>query len=349
MQESVLKHKKLTFQKFGANTSVLGAMTYRAGALWPYRFVASVWRDLLDHHPSLSVETSTPVLVVHVSESRDEVTEAYPYFVLTDRGAIKARHVVHATNGHVAQLVPGLRGKLAGTVGHMSAQRPGARLAGADGSRSWSIIYGRGFDYVTQRPVGPDGRAGDLMLGGGWASSPGQGVDMLGKYDDATTDALTAAHLLGIFPAVFGPDWGDTTASCDASLSDDTTPSSPADSATPSKPHGNNSIPCIWTGVLGIPADYRPFVGRLDESTTDRPLPSWAKNPAPGVARPEVPAGEWISAGYMGDGMVWAWLCGTAVGDMLCGRDVAWLPPELRADKERVRKANMTDLLDEVT
>ncbi|GKT44461.1 uncharacterized protein ColSpa_04642 [Colletotrichum spaethianum] len=74
-------------------------------------------------------------------------------------------------------------------------------------------------------------------------------------------------------------------------------------------------------------------------------------------------AGEWVSAGYGGDGMVWAWLCGTALAVMISGKEgVAlekgvgfpggkleeWFPKELLITEARVKRADMSNLVDEI-
>ncbi|KAI0014501.1 FAD dependent oxidoreductase-domain-containing protein, partial [Xylariomycetidae sp. FL0641] len=153
-------------EKFGPNDAVVGAISYRAGALWPFRLVSCVWADLLAAYPdSLSLQTETPVEGIAPCGG-----ERGGFVVSTPRGDIECAHVVHATNAFATQLVPGLRGKMTGFRAHMTAQRPGAQFPASGGARSWSIMYGSAFDYVTQRPstVEEDGTEvpGDLMLGG---------------------------------------------------------------------------------------------------------------------------------------------------------------------------------------
>jgi len=58
-----------------------------------------------------------------------------------------------------------------------------------------------------------------------------------------------------------------------------------------------------------------PFVGRLESTLTGR-------SPVK-VTLPEdiIYPGEWVSAGYNGEGMVNAWGCGVALGLMVLGRE----------------------------
>ncbi|KAF6822588.1 inositol hexaphosphate kinase kcs1 [Colletotrichum musicola] len=308
-----------------AGDHVFGALVYDAGALWPYRLVASCWKELLgESGGSLSIETRTPV-----EEVTTEGTEKWPYVVRTARGSIRARHVVHATNAHASQFLPGLRGKMAGAKAHMTAQKPGERFHWRDGSRSWSFLYGGMFDYVTQRPNG------DVMLGGGFVRSLGQGVDMVGVYDDGDTEAMTIAHVAGVMESVFGERW-------------------------------DGSVSRVWSGILCFTGDMAPFVGRVPEGISGR-----KRSAAKGKTAKEVEeegwegaaAGEWMSAGYCGDGMVWAWLCGTALGVMIAGREGEdlpkgpgfpggkldeWFPRDLLVTEARVKKADLSNLVDDL-
>ncbi|CRK17779.1 hypothetical protein BN1708_003057 [Verticillium longisporum] len=307
-------------KKFGANESVAGALSYRAGAIWAYRFAVSIWKRLLDDFPEqLFVETMTPVEAI--STSPDELAD-FPYIVHTPRGTVHVRHVVHATNAFASHLVPGLRSKITGVRAHMSSQRPGDLFPNCQGQRSWGVIYGGAFDYVTQRPSSPDEPQGDLMLGGGFSRSLKQGVDQVGLYDDgARIDALTVSHISGIFPAVFSPKWGE-----------------------------GASVENAWSGILGMTGDFLPFVGRLHSGLTGRKV---ASKKVRGLH------GEWIAAGFSGEGMVWAWLSGTALGIMVdgCeeeelaaapgrpkGKTVEWLPRELMVSSARMRSADISNL-----
>lgn len=324
-------------KSFGVNELVIGAISYPAGALWPYRFVTAMWKQLLTHFPeSLAIETGTAVESVQTTADPN-----LPYIVSTSRGHIHARHVVHATNGFASQLLPELAGKAAGVRCHMTAQRPGTNFAKTDGKRSYSVIYGSGFDYITQRPPprADDKEEGDeLMIGGGLFQSGKQGMDMFGDYDDRKLDAMTLMHLEGVMPTIFN--WG-------------------------AERPGRRMIKA-WSGVVGFSGDMMPLVGRLDSRITKRPIVKSTSNlpfPIEKKRVSSVEPGEWIAAYFCGDGMVWAWLCGTALGIMLTGSEhedlpkepgrpdgrlVDWFPPELLPTWARVQKMDISDLADEL-
>lgn len=316
-------------ERFGVNGRVAGAVSYPAGALSPYRLVTALWRRLLDEFPgALAVETGTTVEEVRVNDentrsSKLEDAGSFPYAVVTSRGQILARHVVHATNAYTSQLVPGLRGKGTPALCHMTAQRAADYFPDKDGSRSWSVIFGQGFDYVTQRPTG------EMMIGGGYFQGPKQGMDLMGVSDDTKIDALTVMHLEGVMPTIFDPGY--------------------------EVEGGGARVIRAWSGAIGVTPDFMPLIGRLDPRITSRKVKQDSKGDG------GVTPGEWISAYFCGDGMVWAWLCGVALGIMITGSEDEvlsaepgrpagkledWFPSELYAGWERVKGMDVVDLAD---
>ncbi|KAF4181652.1 hypothetical protein CNMCM7927_000531 [Aspergillus lentulus] len=296
-----------------------GIITYKAGALWPYRFVTSLYASLLStYSATFSIETNTPVTAIQVNSGN----VSRPFTVQTPRGHITAAHVVHATDAFAANLLPGLKGKIFPVRGHVTAQNPGTLFPKLGGARSWSFIHRRGFDYVSQRPG-----TGELIAGGGLVQSPEKGMDEFGIWRDDRSSFAIRAYLDGLLPTMFGVhNWG-------------------ADIGA--------RVKMAWTGCMGFTPDLLPYVGILDQKITQRKVPTArsskdAKHPA-----------EWISAGFQGEGMVLAWLSGVAVGLMLVGEDDEvfeqapgipggkigeWLPEEFACSKQRVDYSNVSDL-----
>ncbi|CAD0115504.1 unnamed protein product [Aureobasidium uvarum] len=316
-------------EKFAVSDQVVGASSYQAGALWPYRFVTAVWNGLLQDYPQrITIETNTPVLSIDKEGPSD-----YAYNVYTDRGVISCKHVVHATNAWMGHLLPKLNKKATGMRAHMSAQNPGHHnYEGFNGDRSWSLVYGPDdFDYMTQRPFS-DG-IGDMMLGGGTFRSKNNGLDQIGIWDDSRTDVLTSAHLAGILPIVF---------------SRENQQREPARQAKFLQQH--------WSGILSLTGDALPFVGKLNTRVTGR---SSAQN----SGKDSNDSAEWISAGYNGEGMVYAWLCATALGIMIMGSEdvdipaapgfpggrlYEWFPTEFLLDDKRFNRIDVLDLADQL-
>lgn len=303
-------------QQFAVSDQVIGVISYQAGALWPYRFVTSIWNDLLQSYPKhITLETNTPALSID--------KQGTIYNVATNRGVIKCNHVVHATNAWMGHLLPHLNKKATGMRAHMSAQNPGDEYnyKGFHGDRSWSMIHGPDdFDYMTQRP------SGDIMLGGGAFRSKNDGLDQIGIWDDSRTDVFTSAYLAGILPIVFSQE------------------KQKSQSHTQSR-----YLQQHWSGIISLTGDLLPFVGKLDSGV-------YAKNAQGNAA-------EWIAAGYNGEGMVFAWLCGTALGLMIMGSEQEdipvspgfpggslydWFPKELRLDRKRYDRIDVLDLADQL-
>ncbi|PLB52599.1 nucleotide-binding domain-containing protein [Aspergillus steynii IBT 23096] len=313
-------------QKFGLSSHAHGAITYRAGAMWPYRLVSSLYSHLLAKYgPSFAIETSTEVQDIHM-----ENDEATPYYLRTSRGVIRARHIVHATDGFTANLIPGLKGKIFPVRGHMSAQEADGPSSDLDGTRSWSFIDKKGFEYITQRPqesAGCHSPGGEIMLGGGLFQSADKGLDEIGIWKDNGASPIISAYLSGIWSVAMRDE--------------------------------NTRVLQLWTGCMGFTIDLLPFVGRVHPRFTGRvPHRSSRRGKSSENSRSDAP-NEWITAGFGGDGMVSAWLSGTAVGLMLLGRDkiehesqpgrpagkvTDWLPKQLRLSGARIRRANIYKL-----
>ncbi|KAF5858695.1 hypothetical protein ETB97_003862 [Aspergillus alliaceus] len=324
-QDTMIWDAKQAQEKFGANSHCYGAISYRAGAMWPYRLVTSIYKSLQTKYQSaFSIETSTRVEEIYVQDNDD-----MPYLVRTSRGNIRTTHVIHATDAYVPNLIPGLKGKIFPVRGHMSAQAAKGPSSQLDGSRSWSIIGKKGFEYITQRPrqsAGPHSPGGEIMLGGGLCKSDGKGMDEIGIWKDNNVDTTVSAYLGGIWSVV---------------LEDE---------------HAH--VLQLWSGCMGWTPDLVPFVGKVSPTFTKRRRVS---NPHGGTtSEPEsTPANEWITAGFNGDGMVLAWLSGTAVGLMVLGREndhlearpgrpagkvTDWLPKEVYLTESRARDLSIFKL-----
>ncbi|KAI0843604.1 DAO-domain-containing protein [Hypoxylon sp. FL0890] len=161
----------------GANKTVKGAVSYPAANMSPYNFVSCVWKSLLSRYPFfLYIKTHTTVVSIQA-----QVLRQHAYEVITTNETFECNHVVHATNAFATELVPGLRGKLTGMLGTMTALRPSILFPYLDGGRrSWVVSYGHGHDIATQRSL-KYGGSGDMILG----------------------DPIHLAHLRGILPTLF--------------------------------------------------------------------------------------------------------------------------------------------------
>ena len=223
----------------------------------------------------------------------------------------------------------------------MSAQRPGTSLSRAtgDGARSY-VFYpgGIGYDYLTQLPTGEH----ELMFGGGWTSAFDSVLVDLGRADDTGFSASVASHLAGALPLFFGErSWGR-----------EKVPERTGDEGEVE--WGQGRTKAQWSGILGISADGLPWVGRLPSRIAGRAAPPASS--APKARNKETDAehnitaapGEWIAAGYTGEGMVHAWMSGKALAAMVLDQEddiKSWFPEILRITEPRWKKANLEEYI----
>lgn len=287
-----------------------------AGAIWPYKFVTAIL-DILKtkHQNDFHIETRTPVLDISVNPPNDTNLR---FAVHTSRGTVRAKHVIHCTNAHVGNLVPGLRGNVYPIRGQMSAQLPGDAFHHQGNERSWLFIYDCGFDYLTQLPHDKSSQ-GEMMLGGGFAQSIGGGIADIGIATDDKLSLYADIHLSGALSAVFRRD-----------------------------AHGRSrgtTVKQMWTGNMCFSADGLPWVGVLPPTLTGRGYDATSE------AESSAEGAEWAAVAYSGEGMVQAWLCGKALALMMIrfkscqgwlpADEPNWLPEQMLITKERAKSSRL--------
>jgi len=125
---------------------VVGAIGMPAAIMWPYKMVAGLLEEFVKEN-GLSIQTNTPVK--SVAEGPNDAFAT----VKTDRGDIKAKHVVHATNAFLGHLVPELRPYMSPVRANVQRQLP--RPSTLKLTRSYWLRYGeKDYDYMLQRPDG---------------------------------------------------------------------------------------------------------------------------------------------------------------------------------------------------
>ncbi|KAG8751177.1 hypothetical protein FRC12_012555 [Ceratobasidium sp. 428] len=298
-------------EKYGLSPICVGAIVSRAGAINPYKLVTALLTSFEEKYS----DRFTIVSKCPASSIIEPSTERPFYTLVTEKGNITAPHIVHATNAHVAHLVPALQSKVFPLRAVMTAQTHRSFPTTQAGERSFSFLYTEGFDYLTQRPDGT------IMFGGGFAQSPNQGMGEVGISTDDAYDPAAAAHLCGALSVLF---------KAPEHVESDTT----------------NNVESIWSGSLGVSADWLPWVGRLPTRMAGRGAPPSQKDSK--IAQP----GEWVSVGYSGEGMVNAPLCAKALAMMILKPDEdnvsSWFPDEMRVSERRCRKADPSGLLSDL-
>jgi glycine/D-amino acid oxidase-like deaminating enzyme len=169
----------------GVSDLAVGAIGMPAATMWPYKFVTGLLEKFVKEK-GLSIQTNTVVKSVYEEPNGKFAT------VRTDRGNIKAKHVVHATNAYLGHLVTELRPYISPVRANVQRQLP--RPSTLKLTRSYWLRYGeKDYDYMMQRPDGA------TIIGRG---STGRRA----TADDSQTDLVAHVHLRGATPFVF--DWG---------------------------------------------------------------------------------------------------------------------------------------------
>ncbi|KAF8879742.1 FAD dependent oxidoreductase [Infundibulicybe gibba] len=321
-------------EALGLSAKTFGVFARRGGAIHPYRFVTGILERLLKvHTKTFSLHIHTPCTSIGLPA--DENTGLYE--VITSRGTIRTRHIMHATNGWASHLLPGMRTKIVPARGVMTARAPLAHIDTSwAGERTFVLYPKRGdhhFDYLTQQPPARNGKHpafpsnGEMMFGGGFARD-GSYITETGVADDSAWKPSIAKHLCSALGPYFRSGHGKPTPSA----------------APDAEIH-------TWSGILGISADGCPWVGRVPRAIAHvgRTIATGTGEQAP-PAPPRLAApGEWIAAGYSGEGMVHAWRCGQALADMVLGADVQpeWFPGEVfGVTRERWERASVEGMVE---
>jgi glycine/D-amino acid oxidase-like deaminating enzyme len=222
--------------------NAVGTITHSAGAFWPYRLMTSLFARMLEkHRGGFSIETNTPVSSISYDNTKNA---QYPYTLVTPRGTIRAKTVIHCTNGWAGHLIPNLRGKIFSLRGTMSTQAAGPNLPHVGDRTSWSTFdrpqydpadgsFTSNFYYITQ-----NAKTGDVFVGG----EKSRPEDLL-TSDDTKISPWSEKNLRTILPKIFRKGWEES------------------------------EVPLvrqIWSGVMGFTLDHMPIVGQLPASVTGR-------------------------------------------------------------------------------
>lgn len=147
---------------------------------------------------SLALYTHTPVLAVTPSNNLHLVT--------TNRGALKAKYVVHATNAYASHLLP----ELAGTKGIIPTRGQVIAIPSPlPREQLWNCSFtgNEGFEYWFARPSDPKTNPLIILGGGREGSGPRFEIDVA---DDSITNEMAGAtlrrFLSGTFPGKFKDD-----------------------------------------------------------------------------------------------------------------------------------------------
>lgn len=160
----------------------IGAIGTPAASMWPYKMVTGLLSRLITEN-GLCVQSNTKV--VSITDRKDDKFAV----VHTDRGNVRARHVVHATNAWLGHLLPELRPYISpvrGNVIHQTVHSPHRNLENS----FWHRYSSKDWDYLIQRP------SGGIVVG---RASTGRRA----TGDDSETDVCPQIHLRGVMAEMY--------------------------------------------------------------------------------------------------------------------------------------------------
>ena len=211
--------------------AIVGGMTYPAYTLNPYQLVCRMLELSLAR--GLNLQTNTPALSVTRSADDSDLWD-----VVTERGVVRGRHVILATNGYTNLLHPSLTatGFLTPARSQVTALRTRATTADHPArNQSAGIDDFEKGGYFHFRPTDAIGDPGPLIYGGGRSVSKTREMNTV---DDSTVHEGIAAYLHEAPRRLFGTEsWGGGDKDDDEVLMD-------------------------WTGVTCYTPDTFPLVGQ---------------------------------------------------------------------------------------
>ncbi|POS69571.1 FAD dependent oxidoreductase [Diaporthe helianthi] len=201
-----------------------GCVSYSAGHLWPYKLIIALLQKAVD--AGVNLQTYTPVTGV----SRDTDTEGYYTLTTKERGTVRAKKVVYATNGYTSSIVPELENKIVPVKGICShivpKKQPAPHLPNSYIIR-WSPTE---YEYLIPR------LDGSIIVGGARESYY---KDLDSWYNTVEDDKLIttggAHHYFDDYMQKNFKGWEDSGAYTHK----------------------------VWTGIMGYSSDGWPFVGPL--------------------------------------------------------------------------------------
>ncbi|KAK3298780.1 FAD dependent oxidoreductase [Chaetomium fimeti] len=201
-----------------------------AAQLYPYKLVAWLLERLLDKHDvaAFNLQTNTPVTRIQPYGERGSSS----WLVHTDRGQVRTRDVLLATNAYTSHLVPNMTGPITPVRAQVCALEPPPEATQLPHSYVW--IKGADHQYLIQRGS-EDAQSNDGDHEGASKSQPEDSFIVFG----------------GERPAAEGRDEG---ISCDDEVD-------PANKSNKSPEPLHTAYE--WTGIMRYSSHWDPWVGRV--------------------------------------------------------------------------------------
>ena len=145
---------------------VRGGVAYEAWSLSPYKLVCGMMDRLLkmgEKNGQMNLQTGTAVVRL---EDIEGDSEGYRWNVITERGVVKAKTVILATNAYTGAVYEPVKGFLIPTRNQIATLRPGSKIESDEKmlKRTWGLVGPRSDDYCITRDKGLSGE-GDMIFG----------------------------------------------------------------------------------------------------------------------------------------------------------------------------------------
>ncbi|KAL2833328.1 FAD dependent oxidoreductase superfamily [Aspergillus cavernicola] len=200
----------------------LSCFTFTAGHVWPYKMVLHLLQNAVKNGANL--QTNTPVTNLSETPLPDG---RWP--VTTDRGTIKAKKVLLATNGYTAHLAPQFKDRIIPVRGTCSRITVPKDRTPPFLPYTYSIRYGAGtYDYLIPRADG------SIIVGGAKPTFWHDRSQWYNVTDDSELIEPAVSHFDGLMQRTF-IGWENSGAQTDK----------------------------VWTGIMGWTSDFMPYVGEV--------------------------------------------------------------------------------------
>ncbi|KAF4457228.1 putative oxidoreductase ordL [Fusarium austroafricanum] len=186
---------------------IVGAVSFKAHTQNPYRTVCG----MLEYSLQKGLNLQTNTMALGLNQLGKKTKDGAKWEVKTNRGTVKSKQVVLATNGFTSALHPGIASTnfTMPVRNQVSAVTPEAKTSGNKAfERSHSIgDLHSGNVYIAPRPPGTKD-AGSVVIGGSTQMSPTRERFIT---DDSTINEQIAYVLHGAARTVFGyKNWGES-------------------------------------------------------------------------------------------------------------------------------------------
>jgi glycine/D-amino acid oxidase-like deaminating enzyme len=171
-------------------------------SLWPYKFVSQLLAKLIQNG-FVNLQTNTPVMSITQEDDRN--------IIYTNRGEVRAKKVVFATNAYTAGICAKYRDFIIPTKSTATHITPTGGAVSPHLSHTYNISYTPGprhIDYLNPRPDG-----GIVVGGGNWIYAPRKEL-WYNNWDDSTLLPGLKSHFDGMMQRLFRG-WHDSGAEVD--------------------------------------------------------------------------------------------------------------------------------------